>query len=95
MYAFSSRQLSSSTSDRSSVFAILKFFSITRALPVFAVYTMKIVVSVVSFLKVSMHLEKRLRFQNASLKNVTRFRRCRVNKRRIRKEMFAFLRVFS
>ena len=46
-------QLSSSTNDRSSVFAILKFFSITRALPVFAIYTMKIVVSVVSFLKVS------------------------------------------
>ena len=40
-------------SNRSSVFAILKFPLITRALPVFAVYTVKIVVSVVSFLKVS------------------------------------------
>ena len=43
----------------------------------------------------SFHFEKRLRFHNASLKNATRFHRCRVNKRRIRKEKFAFLRVFS
>ena len=43
----------------------------------------------------SFHFENRLCFDNASLKTATRFRRCRVNKRRIRKEMFAFLRVFS
>ena len=43
----------------------------------------------------SFHFENRLRFDNASLENATRFRRCRVNKRRIRKEKFAFLRVFS
>ena len=43
----------------------------------------------------SFHFEKRLRFDNASLKNATRFHRCRVNKRCIRKEKFAFLRVFS
>ena len=43
----------------------------------------------------SFHFENRLRFDNASLKNATRFRRCRVNKRHTRKEKFAFLRVFS
>ena len=43
----------------------------------------------------SFHIENRLRFDIASLKNATRFRRCRVNKRRIRKEKFAFLSVFS
>ena len=41
----------------------------------------------------SFHFENRLRFDTASLENATRFRRCRVNKRRIRKEKFAFLRI--
>ena len=60
-----------------------------RALPIFAIYTMKIVVSVIVF--ESFHFEKRLRFENASLKNATRFSSLSCNKRRIRKEMFAFL----